>query len=56
MENSKKIIEHENNELCKLININEDACEFYSSAQEKLMIHKSVKHSRIWKNCTAALL
>lgn len=25
----------ENKELCKLININEDACEFYESAQEK---------------------
>ena len=27
-------IEHENTELQKLININEDACEFYSSAKD----------------------
>lgn len=26
---------NENKELCKLININEDACDFYGSAQEK---------------------
>ena len=26
----------ENKELCKIININEDACEFYESAQEKV--------------------
>ncbi len=29
------IQEKENEELCKLININEDACEFYESAQEQ---------------------
>lgn len=29
------MFDKENKELCKIININEDACEFYETAQEK---------------------